>query len=122
MNRVTVGKRWEEEVGAWLCERGFSILERNFRFRHKEVDLIAQRDDLVVFVEVKYRKNGSYGTGFEAVTEKKRRNIQFAAVYYIERNRLYDCNVRFDVASIEGGTLHYIEDAFQFKSEPLWKN
>ncbi|MBN2323937.1 MAG: YraN family protein [Spirochaetes bacterium] len=113
MNRVSVGKRYEDEVAAWLDGHGYSVLERNFRFRHKEIDIIAEKDSLLVFVEVKYRKDGAFGTGLEAVTVSKRRNIRTAALYYLEKNRRYDCNVRFDVATFEREKLLYIEDAFQ---------
>jgi putative endonuclease len=113
MNRVSVGKRYEDEVAVWLDKHGYSILARNFRFRHKEIDIIAEKENLLVFVEVKYRKDGAFGTGLEAVTVSKRRNVRTAALYYIEKNRRYDCNVRFDVATFEREKLLYIEDAFQ---------
>jgi len=121
MNRVKVGKKYENKVAAYLREKGYTIFERNFRFHHKEVDIIAGKDDMLVFVEVKYRRDGTFGSGLDAVTARKRGNIQHAAVHYIDKKRLYDCNVRFDVASIEQDKLLYIEDAFQFKSEPLWR-
>lgn len=121
MNRVTVGKRWEDEVAAYLLKMGYSILERNFRFRSKEIDIIAKKDDILVFVEVKYRRNRSFGSGLDAVTARKRDNIRSAAVYYMDKKRLYDHNVRFDVASIEQEKLLYIENAFQYKSDPLWR-
>jgi putative endonuclease len=121
MNKISVGKIWEDRVAAYLEGNGYTILERNFRFHKKEIDIIAEKDDLVVFVEVKYRKDMTFGTGLDAVTTRKRGNIQLAAVYYIDKNRLHNCNVRFDVASIEQDKLLYIEDAFQFKSDPLWR-
>ena len=121
MNRVKVGKKHEDRVADYLAERGYTIFERNYRFRSKEVDIIAGKDDLLVFVEVKYRRDGAYGDGFDAVTVRKRYNIQHAAIHYMDEKRLYDCNVRFDVASIERNRMEYIEDAFQFKSGPLWR-
>ena len=121
MNRVKVGKKYENKVAAYLRDKGYTIFERNFRFHSKEVDIIAGKDDLLVFVEVKYRRDGTFGSGLDAVTARKRTNIQHVAVHYIDKKRLYDCNVRFDVASIEQDKLLYIEDAFQFKSGPLWR-
>ena len=104
-----------------VSDRGYTILERNFRFRSKEIDIIAGKDDLLLFVEVKYRRDGSFGSGLDAVTARKRMNIQLAAMHYIDKNKLYDCNVRFDVAAVEKDKLLYIEDAFQFKSGPSWR-
>jgi putative endonuclease len=121
MNRVSVGKVWEKRVADHLADRGYTILELNFRFHSKEIDIIAGKDDLVIFVEVKYRRDGSFGSGLDAVTARKRTNIQLTAMHYIDKNRLYDCNVRFDVATVEHDKLLYIEDAFQFKSRPSWR-
>jgi putative endonuclease len=122
MNKVAIGKRWEDRVACYLIENGYSILERNYRFHSKEVDIIASKDDLVVFVEVKYRAGRTFGAGVDSVTTKKKQNILSVAMQYMGKKRLYNRNVRFDVADIEDNKLSYIEDAFRLESVPLWRN
>ncbi|MCK4923771.1 MAG: YraN family protein [Spirochaetes bacterium] len=113
MNNVEKGMRGEEIVQNYLIEGGYRILERNFRFHHREVDIIAAKDDILVFVEVKSRKDGDFGRGFEAISDMKKRNIISVARYYTQKKGLQDCNVRFDVASLDRGALQYFENAFQ---------
>jgi putative endonuclease len=122
MNKVALGKRWEDRVACYLIENGYSILERNYRFHGKEVDIIASKDDLVVFVEVKYRAGRTFGDGLDSVTPRKKQNILSVAMQYMGKRRLYNSNVRFDVADIEDNKLSYIEDAFRLESVPLWRN
>ena len=83
----------------YLEKQGFIILETNWRFHHKEIDIIAQKDKEVVFVEVKSRKNSDFGEPEEAVTEKKQNHLIEAAEAYLVNNNL-DCEARFDVISI----------------------
>jgi len=113
--RAIKGKEGEEEVARFLRENGYDLLERNFRFSHKEVDIIARKEDIIVFVEVKLRDSERYGSGLEAVTEKKKRNIISVARYFMNKRKL-DLNVRFDVASVEYSGIRYIPDAFRVKS------
>jgi putative endonuclease len=112
MNSIEKGLRGEAIVQEYLREKGYRILERNYRFRHREVDIIAGKEELVAFVEVKMRSEDDFGRGFEAVSEMKKRNIISVARHYIQRHNLYDCNVRFDIASLDGGVLHYFENAY----------
>ena len=108
-----VGKIGENRIARYLKDKGWIILEKNFRFHKKEVDIIAQKHDLIIFVEVKTRKNTQFGRGSEAIDTQKRNNIIHVARHYIEKNNLNNFNVRFDVASIDGESFSYIENAFQ---------
>ena len=112
MNRIEKGFNGEEIVQQFLVERGYRILERNFRFHHREVDIIASKEDILVFVEVKMRSGDVFGRGFESISGMKKRNIISVARYYMQKNRMYDYNVRFDVASLDSGTLQYFENAY----------
>ena len=69
-NRET-GSRYEREIAAYLEKRGFVILEKNYRCRSGEIDLIARDGRYLVFIEVKYRKSGAAGTALEAISPKK---------------------------------------------------
>jgi len=96
---VQKGREGEELAAKFLQEKGYNILETNWRFRHKEIDIIAIRDDEIVFVEVKTRKNTDFGYPEEAVDYNKQKHlIDAAEAYMIDKN--LDLNARFDVISI----------------------
>ena len=122
MNKVALGKQWEDQVACYLIEHGYAILERNYRFHNKEVDIIASKEGCVVFVEVKYRAKKTFGDGVESVTARKKQNILSVALHYMGKKRYYNHNARFDIASIENNKLSYIKDAFHLESVPLWRN
>ena len=101
-----------------LQSAGFRILERNFRCRQGEIDLIAMdyraNKPCLVFVEVKYRKNAKAGHPEEAVTWRKKKTILRVASFYLARRRIgTDMPCRFDVIAFEEGLIRHIEDAFQ---------
>lgn len=113
MNKCTIGKVGEKRIVSFLKSKGFFILESNFRYGKKEVDIIARKDDKIIFIEVKTRNYRGFGTGAEAIDTRKRNNIISVARYYVNKNKLNDCNIRFDVASIDKNNVIYIENAFQ---------
>jgi putative endonuclease len=99
-----------------LEARGYAILERNFRCRSGEVDIVARLGEATVFVEVKERSADSHGAGHEAVTFGKRRRILRAARIYAASRGLSETPLRFDVISIDWASgaphLRHDEDAF----------
>lgn len=97
-NRL-LGKWGEDEAVCYLLEKDYHIKEVNWRCGHLEVDIIAEYQGLLVFVEVKTRKNSLYGNPEDAITQKKKNNLISAANYYVKKNKL-DVSVRFDVISI----------------------
>jgi len=114
------GYQGEEIASAFLTARGYRILERNFRCKGGEVDIIVRepRDKCLVFVEVKARRNLSYGVPQLAVTPFKQRQISKAALTWIARHNQHDQNARFDVIAIlldSGGrhTVEHIVNAFE---------
>jgi putative endonuclease len=113
MSSIDKGRRGEDAVQRYLEERGYRVLERNYRNHHREVDIIASKGDVLAFVEVKSRTSGEYGSGIESVNEAKQRRIISVARSYMYRRGLHNINVRFDVASIRGEEIQYIEGAFQ---------
>ena len=82
-NKRAVGSRYEEETAAFLQKNGYRILEKNFRDRRGEIDLIAKDGRTLVFVEVKYRKNARNGYPEEAVDTRKQKKIRETAAYYV---------------------------------------
>ena len=97
-----------QTLGAWgesLAARrlrlaGWTILERNYRWGRKEVDLIARRGAVLAFVEVKTRAGAGYGEPEEAVTRRKRREIESVARAYLRQVRPRCSDIRFDVVGI----------------------
>ena len=96
------GDLGEEIAANFLITVGYKILERNFRCKGGEVDIIARdpEDKSLVFVEVKARRDLSYGVPQLAVTPFKQRQISKAALTWLSKNRLHDTNARFDVIAI----------------------
>lgn len=112
---IDFGKQGEELAAQYLLDKGYEILERNWRNRHKEIDIIAKDGDELVIVEVKTRQTDQYGDPDIAVTRQKQRLLIYAANAYLFRNNL-DIETRFDIISIvfkEGKpVIEHIEDAF----------
>lgn len=114
-NQRQTGSRYEQKAADYLTGQGFQIRARNFYSRFGEIDLIAQDGAYLVFIEVKYRKNGACGTPVEAVTAAKQRRICRTALYYCMKNGYGDRTpCRFDVVAIEGEKICHIQNAFEF--------
>ena len=109
------GSAFEDLAASFFIEKKYTILERNYRTKTGEIDLIVRdpSDSCIVFVEVKYRKSTRKGMPFEAVTRDKQLKIYRTAQWYIKENRLGDeRRYRFDVLSILNGEITHIRNAF----------
>jgi putative endonuclease len=110
-----LGKEGEELVAQFLADQGFRILHRNWRFGKDELDIVAETDTHLVFVEVKTRSNIIFGEPEEAVTKKKQRFLIRAANAYIEKNNCTK-EARFDIISVilpsHPPHINHIQDAF----------
>lgn len=96
----SLGGWGENKAAAFLESSGYAILCRNYRSLYGEVDLIAQKDEIVYFIEVKTRRGLSFGRGFESVTQRKFQKIQKTAECYIHTESL-NKEVRVAVVSID---------------------
>lgn len=113
----STGRIGEEYVADVLKRKGYKLLEKNFRCRYGEIDIIVRDDKFLVFVEVKTRECGSLVEPLEAVTLSKQRKIIKTAQYYL-LNCKFDLQPRFDVAAVETKekqivSLNYLTDAFR---------
>lgn len=111
---IRTGQDGENRAAAYLQQHGYSIVRKNYRHRRAEVDIIAQKENLLVFVEVKTRGTDRYGYPEEAVDFRKEALLLDAAGAYIEETG-WQHEVRFDIISITltlPPTVHHIEDAF----------
>ena len=112
MNNRTFGLAGEAAARDYLAGRGYAILETNYRRATGEIDIIARRRGVTVFVEVKRRTTRRYGRPAEAVTPAKQAHILRTAMLYIQENDLADRPVRFDVIEVLPGGINHIESAF----------
>lgn len=104
-----LGSKGEMLAARYLMEQGFAIRDYNWRSGHKEIDLVAQERDVVVFVEVKTRRNDEFGDALNAVTPAKMQRLIVAAEAYVKMKHI-DNDVRFDVVTVVGsGDTHIIE-------------
>ncbi|MDI3526234.1 MAG: putative endonuclease [Tenuifilum sp.] len=111
-----IGTKGEDIAASYLSAKGYKILHRNWRFGHKELDLVAKQNDIIVVVEVKTRSTQYWEEPKESVKRKKQKLIILAADEYMRRYNLNN-EVRFDIVSIilKPGTkpqIEHIEDAF----------
>lgn len=118
MDTHQLGARFEAAAALWLEARGWRVVERNVRFRRKEIDLVARRGSVVAFVEVKGRRGAGWGSPAEAVTWRKRREIESVARWWVERHPEADALYRFDVVGVEpdgrgGLAIEHLEDAWR---------
>ena len=111
MNKRKTGTAYEEKAAAYLKSRGYRILKKNYRCPMGEIDLIAEENGYLVFIEVKYRRTPRLGTGEEAVKVKKQRRILSAARWYLMEHGMRRC--RFDVVAINGEEIILIRNAFE---------
>ncbi|MBA3704916.1 MAG: YraN family protein [Bacteroidetes bacterium] len=111
------GAKGEELAGTFLKNKGYSILETNWRFKNLEADIIASIGKTIVIAEVKTRKSNYFGEPETFVNKQKQKNLMKAANEYVERYNI-DMDVRFDIISIILGSsemkINHIEDAFLF--------
>ena len=111
-----IGSRYGQAAADFLQDRGYKILERNFRCPAGEIDIIAREGEYLCFLEVKFRSEKDRGTPQEAVNGRKQRRISRAALYYMMKNGLSDTTpCRFDVVGILPEKTTLIKNAFSFK-------
>lgn len=114
-NRQQIGRQGEEIAVRHLLAKGYEILERNFRTRYGEIDIVARVNGIMVFVEVRSRTSLVRGTGLESVDVHKQQQVRQMGNWYLQLHRLYDVPVRFDVISvlfIEPMRIDHVENAF----------
>ena len=107
------GNEGEEMAALFLIKNGYGILARNFRYKKSEIDIIAQKDKTIAFVEVKTRTTTLFQEPELSVTRSKQKQITKGANFYIQENDI-DLDIRFDIVAITLSPykLNHIEDAF----------
>lgn len=111
MYKRMIGSEGERQAAAHLRKRKYKIIETNYSSRFGEIDIIAKEGNTIVFVEVKKRKDISFGGGAAAVNYTKQKRIILTASSYMQQNNIQSA-VRFDVIEINNGIINHIENAF----------
>lgn len=110
--RRALGIRGEEAAAAWYQEHGYRVVDRNWRCRSGELDLVVRRGGLVVFCEVKTRSSDAFGLPAEAVGRQKQQRIRVLAARWLEESPSPAAEIRFDVAAVLGDQIEVIQAAF----------
>ena len=118
MNTKAIGDQGENLAVIYLLAQGCRILERNFRSRNGEIDIIAQQGAIILFIEVKTRRNRAFGTPGEAVTVKKQQKLIRTAQMYLNGKKKADSFCRFDVLEVYYQTekqyqIEWLKNAFE---------
>lgn len=117
-----IGSLGEDIAENFLKQSGYAILDRNFRCKMGEIDVIGKDDKCIAFIEVKTRYGDLYGTPAEAITYSKQYKIYKTAQLYILKKKLYNFNFRFDVVEVilsikdNFHSVKLIKDAFEIQS------
>lgn len=114
MYKENKGYKYEEIAKKYLIEHNYEIIEQNFTSKFGEIDIIAEKDNIICFIEVKGRKNTDNGMPREAVSKYKQQRIITSAKYFLLKEDYEDVQCRFDVIEIisDDKIINYIEDAF----------
>ena len=115
--RIALGKTGEDRACRFLREKGYSIVQTNYRTKCGEIDIIARQGPVLVFIEVKTRRSTTFGSPLLAVTAKKQRQISMVAQEYLSKNKLFESDARFDVVGMkidmsDRVEIEHIENAF----------
>ncbi len=114
-NNIEKGKLGEKIAENYLKINGYKILEKNFRIRTGEIDIIAVKNKVLAFVEVKARTSTYYGYPYEAVNREKQKRIIKTALYYMNLKNMHYYQPRFDIVEVYLGDrrkINYIDNAF----------
>ena len=117
-SRQQLARDGEQAAADAVVRAGMTVLDRRFRTRFGEIDIVARQGEMIVFIEVKARRGLGYGRPAEAVNALKRRRIERVALAYLARRRWLERSCRFDVVEVVAGPdgslqVHHIVDAFR---------
>ena len=120
--RIYSGKNGEDLAVSCLLKQGYKIIERNYKTKLGEIDIIADCRGCICFVEVRAKNSLSFGAPEETIIKRKQLQIAKAALLYIKKYKLQDKSCRFDVVSVEGvdkprPEVRLIENAFELDSK-----
>jgi len=110
-DKILKGREGESRAELFLKEKGFEIVARNYRHKRSEIDLIVQKENWLVFVEVRMRNSTVYGHPEETISRAKQKKVMEGAAHYLEETK-WAGNVRYDIVAITKNEVMHFEDAF----------
>ncbi len=114
MDKQSLGRMGENIAANYLLSKGYRILHRRYRTKEGEVDIIAEKDGVISFVEVKTRRSLKYGAPYEAVDQRKLSHMRNVAMRYLQLNMVGEADMSFDVISIvimeQGVKIEHIKE------------
>ncbi len=120
LKRLLFGQEGESAAVTFLKKNGYRILEKNFRSKVGEIDIIAEQSGVLVFIEVKARADHEYGHPFNALGSSKQKKIIQTAQSFLARKKIFDKPMRFDVVGLTSDSespgswkIEHLENAFQ---------
>lgn len=113
MNKKAVGNTGELVVREYLEENGYKILKHNEKIAGVEIDILARKDNTLVFCEVKTRENDHFGRGIEGVSQTQQKRYLRAASLMSAKDKYKNMDIRFDVIEVTRGKINHVEDAFR---------
>lgn len=119
--RLSLGKKGEELACRFLRGKGYTIVQRNYRGRSGEIDIVARDGACLVFVEVKTRSDQRFGTPFEALTPRKQAKLHRVALEYLGEHGGVDQHCRIDVVGVAAGDetkVELLQNAFDVAGGP----
>ena len=120
LNNRAKGRDGEALAEEYLTVRGYDILEKNYRNRFGEIDIIALDGKTLVFIEVKTRNTNSHGIPADSVDARKQGRLGRVALSYISDKKIVNRPCRFDVLSICDSRIELFTNAFDLPDSPLW--
>lgn len=113
LNTRVVGGIYEEQCVDYLKKHDFQIVAQNYRCKIGEIDIIAVKNNILRFIEVKYRKNDSFGYPIEAVNKRKQNKMMKVASWFLSENKQYEnMQCSFDIISITEHDIEYVFNCF----------
>ena len=112
MNNIAFGRSGERAAKKYLLSNGAKVLCENYRCPMGELDLIVEMDGAIVFVEVKARNTRRHGRPALAVDGKKQSHIARSAMWYLKKEKIRDCHIRFDVIEVLEDEICHLKGAF----------
>lgn len=114
VNKRSLGGEYEKKACQYLVDNGYILLEMNYHCRFGEIDIIARKNGVITFVEVKYRKNKSMVSPLESVGYSKQKVISKCAKYYLTIKHFLNYGCQFDVIGFDGEEMSHVENAFEY--------
>jgi uncharacterized protein (TIGR00252 family) len=109
MSNYLAGHGAEKRAAEYLKKQGFNIKELNWKTRYCEIDVIAEKEGTVYFVEVKYRRSSMYGSGYEYISQRKLKQMSFAAEIWVSQNKWAD-EYRLAVMSVDHREMKFFDN------------